>query len=149
MVAATRTEVEDPDALLAEFVDSGIGRQPTAEELDTARRELRVQAQAAAEREAARAEATEARRLAENEECRRRRERCTCAEFPPYGRPHDDDCLTLSEEERQRRAEAKRRALERRVDAVRRNGLLLLATSEVSDLEQKVQTAKRLKALTS
>lgn len=138
-----------PAEQMAELVAGQARVEADARTLEQEREIERLQRElAAAERQATRAEAAEARRLAENEERRRQRERCTCAEFPPYGRPHDDDCLTLSEEERQQRAEAKHRALERRLDVVRRNGLLL-ATSEVSDLEQKVQTAKRLKALTS
>lgn len=49
VVAATMTEAEDPEALVSEFVASGIGRQPSTAEMEVTRAALLVEAQAEAD----------------------------------------------------------------------------------------------------
>src|SRR5699024_5230862 len=85
--------------LLAEFAGVGQPIQPSAEEI--------AAAEEAAKRDREIGEEQQRRRLAELEEHNRELKHCTCAtpQVGVYAR-HGDECPALSEDERQRRAEA-------------------------------------------
>lgn len=106
------------DAVLAEFADAGQRIQPSAAET--------AAAEEAAERDRAIVEKQQRKRLAELEEHNCELKLCTCMpkQVGVYAR-HGDECPALSKEERQRREETKQKALDAKVERVRRNGGLL------------------------
>lgn len=108
----------DGDDLFAEFAGVGQPIQPSAEEIaaaeETAKRDREI------------VEERQRKRLAELEEHNRELKLCTCPtpQAGNYAR-HGDECPALSEDERQRRAEAKQKALDAKVARLRANGGLL------------------------
>ena len=108
--------------LLAEFAGVGQPIQPSAEEI--------AAAEEAAKRDREIVEEQQRRRLAELEEHNRELKLCTCAtpQVGVYAR-HGDECPALSEDERQRRAEAKQKVLDAKVARLRANGGLLVIGS--------------------
>ncbi|WP_101601065.1 RNA helicase [Brevibacterium sp. Mu109] len=110
----------DGDDLFAEFADVGLPIQPSAEEI--------ALAEEAGKRDREIVEEQQRKRLAELEEHNRELKLCTCStpQSGTYAR-HGDDCPALSEEERKRRADAKRKALDAKVERLRANGGLLVA----------------------
>lgn len=56
----------------------------------------------------------------------RRRELCTCETYRHNDRDHGDECRVLSDEERQRRADARAKAAAAKVERLRANGGLLV-----------------------
>ena len=118
-----------PDEQMNELV-AGRSQIEAAAAADRAQREAEAVAAAAEEdeRRCQREEAQEQRRIAKLEEELRVRRLCTCETFPDgYSRKHEDTCPVLSDGERQRRAEAKKKALDEKVARVRANGGLLIA----------------------
>ncbi|SMX72352.1 RNA helicase [Brevibacterium aurantiacum] len=119
-IAAPDLEAINGDDLFAEFAGVGQPIQPSAEEI--------AAAEETAKRDRELVEEQQRRRLAELEEHNRELKLCTCAtpQSGVYAR-HGDECPALSEDERQRRAEAKQKALDAKVERLRANGGLLVA----------------------
>lgn len=119
-IARPELEAINGDDLFAEFAGVGQPIQPSAEEI--------AAAEDAAKRDREIVEEQQRRRLAELEEHNRELKLCTCAtpQAGVYAR-HGDECPALSEDERQRRVEAKQKALDAKVARIRANGGLLPA----------------------
>ncbi|MCG7300149.1 hypothetical protein MHJ85_02600 [Brevibacterium ravenspurgense] len=119
-IARPELDAIDGHDLFAEFAGVGQPIQPSAEEIAVA--------EEAAKRDREIVEEQQRKRLAELEEHNRELKLCTCStpQSGTYAR-HGDDCPALSEEERKRRADAKRKALEAKVERLRANGGLLVA----------------------
>lgn len=64
---------------------------------------------------------------------RRRRERCTCSRYHWRDEDHEERCPLLPEDERERRRTAEKTSLARRLEAIRRNGLVLEVPSKKDD----------------
>lgn len=118
-IARPELDAIDGDDLFAEFAGVGQPIQPSAEEI--------AAAEEAARRDRGIVEEQQRKRLAELEEHNRELRLCTCStpQSGTYAR-HCDDCPALSEEERQRRADAKQKALDAKVERLRANGGLLV-----------------------
>ncbi|TGD12473.1 RNA helicase [Brevibacterium sp. S111] len=119
-IARPELDAIDGDDLFAEFAGVGQPIQPSAEEI--------AAAEEVARRDREIVEGQQRKRLAELEEHNRELRLCTCSapQSGSYAR-HGDDCPALSEEERERRADARRKALDAKVDRLRANGGLLVA----------------------
>lgn len=119
-IARPELDAIDGADLFAEFAGVGQPIQPSAEEI--------AAAEEAAKRDREIVEEQQRRRLAELEEHNRELKLCTCAtpQAGVYAR-HEDECPALSEDERQRRAEAKQKVLDAKVERLRANGGLLVA----------------------
>ncbi|WP_437583158.1 RNA helicase [Paramicrobacterium sp. CJ85] len=118
-IARPKLDAIDGDDLFAEFAGVGQPIQPSAEEISAA--------EEAAKRDREIVEQQQRKRLAELEEHNRELRLCTCAtpQAGVYAR-HGDECPALSEDERQRRVEAKQKALDAKVARLRANGGLLV-----------------------
>lgn len=118
-IARPELDAIDADDLFAEFAGVGQPIQPSAEDI--------VAAEEAAKRDREIVEEQQRKRLAELEEHNRELKLCTCP-TPQAGvdTQHGDECPALSEDERQRRAEAKQKVLDAKVARLRANGGLLV-----------------------
>ncbi len=119
-IARPELEAINGDELFAEFAGVGQPIQPSAEEIAAAEEAAKCDREVVEEQQR--------RRLAELEEHNRELQLCTCStpQAGVYAR-HGDECLALSEDERQRRAEAKQKVLDAKVARLRANGGLLVA----------------------
>ena len=118
-IARPELDAIDGDDLFAEFAGVGQPIQPSAEEI--------VAAEEAKKRDRELVEEQQRKRLAELEEHNRELKLCTCPtpQAGTYAR-HGDECPALSEDERQRRVEARQKALDAKVARLRANGGLLV-----------------------
>lgn len=119
-IARPELDAIDGADLFAEFAGVGQPIQPSAEEIAAAEEAAKCDREVVEEQQR--------RRLAELEEHNRELKLCTCAtpQAGVYAR-HGDECPALSEDERQRRAEAKQKVLDAKVARLRANGGLLVA----------------------
>lgn len=119
-IARPELDAIDGHDLLAEFAGVGQPIQPSAEEIaaaeETAKRDREI------------VEEQQRKRLAELEEHNRELTLCTCPtpQAGVYAR-HGDECPALTEDERQRRADAKQKVLDAKVARLRANGGLLVS----------------------
>lgn len=118
-IARPELDAIDGDDLFAEFAGVGQPIQPSAEEIAAAEEAKKRDRELVGEQQR--------KRLAELEEHNRELKLCTCPtpQAGTYAR-HGDECPALSEDERQRRVEAKQKALDAKVARLRANGGLLV-----------------------